>query len=246
LQANPQEHSTIYQFSGINRKNITAEEIGKVIEQHLRSIEAIPDLPEPSSPENNNPTECFVPEVVHVDDQSHSGTVDPVPEGNHPILVITPKDNKLHPFHFHSEEDEYKDVVANPVQQTNSDGTSSNPPAILATRKERDVQLELRESNSNANIAYYQPQDPNHPENYPLWISATYDDMRKFHTNVNSQYMSGEISYEKAMTLYDNIVLDSCQGENFQVRDGTVSREGSVTIGDHNFGNILYLSQMFL
>ncbi|QLL66366.1 hypothetical protein O998_00225 [Anaplasma phagocytophilum str. Norway variant1] len=263
LQADIQESQTTYQLSAINKKHIAVEEIGKVIEQHLRSIKAIPELPEPSFlPDYNNTTECFVSEVADTDDKSHSGTVAPAPEGNNTSSSKTPKDTKFDPFHTHSEENEYKyavadpvqeanretneDVAANPVQEANSDDTSSNPPAILTTREERDVQLERQEPNSHANIAYYQPLDPNHPENYPLWINATYDEARKFYTNVNAQYMSGEISYEKAMILYDNIILDACQQENFQVRDGTVSREGSVvTIGDHDFGNIQHLNQMF-
>ncbi|UQD54207.1 hypothetical protein ESP60_02070 [Anaplasma phagocytophilum] len=246
LQADIQESQTTYQFAGTNKKHIATEELGKVIEQHLRSIKAIPDLPEPSFSPEKDPTECLVPEVVHVDDKSHSETVDPVPEGNNPSSSKTPKDTTLYPFHTHVEEEDHKDIVADPVKKTNSDGTSSNPPAILTTNEEQDAPLDLRELNSHANIAYYQPLDPNHPENYPLWMNATYDEMQKFYTNVNSKYMSGEISYEKAMTLYDNIVLDSCQREHFQVRDGTVSREGSVvTIGDHNFGNIQYLNQMF-
>ncbi|SBO31108.1 hypothetical protein [Anaplasma phagocytophilum] len=263
LQADIQESQTTYQLAAINKKHIAVEEIGKVIEQHLRSIKAIPELPEPSFlPDYNNTTECFVSEVADTDDKSHSGTVAPAPEGSNTSSSKTPKDTKFDPFHTHSEENEYKyavadpvqeanretneDVAANPVQEANSDDTSSNPPAILTTREERDVQLERQEPNSHANIAYYQPIDPNHPENYPLWINATYDEARKFYTNVNAQYMSGEISYEKAMILYDNIILDACQQENFQVRDGTVSREGSVvTIGDHDFGNIQHLNQMF-
>ncbi|AGR80423.1 hypothetical protein [Anaplasma phagocytophilum] len=246
LQADIQESQTTYQFAGTNKKHIAAEELGKVIEQHLRSIKAIPDLPEPSFSPEKDPTECLVPEVVHVDDKSHSGTVDPVQEGNNISSSKTPKDTTLYPFHTHVEEENHKDIVADPVKKTNSDGTSSNPPAILTTNEEQDAPLDLRELNSHANIAYYHPLDPNHPENYPLWINATYDEMQKFYTNVNSKYMSGEISYEKAMILYDNIVLDSCQREDFQVRDGTVSREGSVvTIGDHNFGNIQHLTQMF-
>ncbi|WP_155735777.1 hypothetical protein [Anaplasma phagocytophilum] len=263
LQADIQESQTTYQLAAINKKHIAVEEIGKVIEQHLRSIKAIPELPEPSFlPDYNNTTECFVSEVADTDDKSHSGTVAPAPEGSNTSSSKTPKDTKFDPFHTHSEENEYKyavadpvqeanretneDVAANPVQEANSDDTSSNPPAILTTREERDVQLERQEPNSHANIAYYQPLDPNHPENYPLWINATYDEARKFYTNVNAQYMSGEISYEKAMILYDNIILDACQQENFQVRDGTVSREGSVvTIGDHDFGNIQHLNQMF-
>ncbi|KDB56669.1 hypothetical protein O997_00235 [Anaplasma phagocytophilum str. MRK] len=246
LQADIQESQTTYQFAGTNKKHIAAEELGKVIEQHLRSIKAIPDLPEPSFSPEKDPTECLVPEVVHVDDKSHSGTVDPVQEGNNISSSKTPKDTTLYPFHTHVEEENHKDIVAAPVKKTNSDGTSSNPPAILTTNEEQDAPLDLRELNSHANIAYYHPLDPNHPENYPLWINATYDEMKKFYTNVNSKYMSGEISYEKAMILYDNIVLDSCQREHFQVRDGTVSREGSVvTIGDHNFDNIQHLNQMF-
>ncbi|WP_187293672.1 hypothetical protein [Anaplasma phagocytophilum] len=246
LQADIQESQTTYQFAGTNKKHIAAEELGKVIEQHLRSIKAIPDLPEPSFSPEKDPTECLVPEVVHVDDKSHSGTVDPVPEGNNTSSSKTPKDTTLYPFHTHVAEENHKDIVADPVKKTTSDGTSSNPPAILTTNEEQDAPLDLRELNSHANIAYYHPLDPNHPENYPLWIDATYDEMQKFYTNVNSKYMSGEISYEKAMILYDNIVLDSCQREHFQVRDGTVSREGSVvTIGDHDFGNIQHLNQMF-
>ena len=87
--------------------------------------------------------------------------------------------------------------------------------------------------------------NPNDPENYPLWIRATYDDIKSFHSNVGAMYMNQELTYEKAMVLHDKIIASSRYSEDFIVPEGSVDANGNVQISGHNYGSLESLERMF-
>ncbi|MFV9870743.1 MAG: hypothetical protein AB8U69_03370 [Anaplasma ovis] len=86
-----------------------------------------------------------------------------------------------------------------------------------------------------------------HKGNYTLWINAEYENMMRFHTNVNARYRTGEYTYEEAIELYNSITTETCrhQGYTFPVIGGSVDPHGQVTVGGYSFGGIEALHKMF-
>ncbi|MCU7611257.1 hypothetical protein OC188_00860 [Anaplasma capra] len=83
---------------------------------------------------------------------------------------------------------------------------------------------------------------------YELWINAGYENMARFHENVNEKYRTGEYWYAEAIELYNSITTESCrhqQDQAFPVVGGHVDMDGQVTVRTHYFGSIEALNRMF-
>ena len=141
-----------------------------------------------------------------------------------------------------------------PLIEAQNNTTNSQPipsGATIVDKLHNDTtpssHFDLVQWNSNSQHKMYLNDhlNPGHPENYPLWIRATYEDIRLFHSNLGAKYMSQEITYEKTMLLYEKIISSSRNSENFMVDEGSVDANGNVIIGGHNYGSLESMEKMF-
>ena len=105
--------------------------------------------------------------------------------------------------------------------------------------------LEQWKSNTQHKVHLGNEHSQDNPENYPLWIHATYDDIRSFHSNVGAMYAKQELTYEKAMVLHDKIISSYSYSEDFIVPEGSVDANGNVRISGHDYGSLESLEKMF-
>ncbi|WP_050808897.1 RodZ family helix-turn-helix domain-containing protein [Anaplasma marginale] len=86
-----------------------------------------------------------------------------------------------------------------------------------------------------------------HRGDYTLWINVEYENMVRFHANVNAKYRSWEYTYEEAIELYNSITTEGCRHQSnvFPVINGGVDPNGQVTVGGYSFGGIEALHKMF-
>lgn len=80
---------------------------------------------------------------------------------------------------------------------------------------------------------------------YELWVNATRGEIQTFYENVDAKYRNSAFSYHEAMDLYEGIVLDSFGKDIFPVQSGTVTSDGTVKIGNHEYGQLADLDKMF-
>lgn len=86
---------------------------------------------------------------------------------------------------------------------------------------------------------------PTDEHKHSLWVQATEAEIRTFYENVDVKFRSNGLSYHEAMNLYEGIVVESCGKGMFPVQLGTVSDDGNVRIGTHDYGSLADLDKMF-